>query len=94
MQNDKDENATLGGRSQGRRVALGIKIALGQVGAGDGLISEDDAAQALFDLGFEIGQGGQLPDVVTLLQGVLGGLEQSIADDAANDNQGSLDLGE
>lgn len=93
MQNDKDENSKIGGGAQGRRVALGIKIALGQVGASDGLISEDDAAQALFDLGFEIGNGGQLQDVVTMLQGVLGGLEQSIADEAANDNQGSLDLG-
>jgi hypothetical protein len=94
MQNVKDENATLGGGAQGRRVALGIKIALGQVGASDGLISEDDAAQALFDLGFEIGHAGNLRDIVTVLQGVLGGLEQSIEDDAANDNQGRLDLGE
>lgn len=94
MQDEQTENATLGGGAKGRRVALGIKIALGQVGVDDLTISDDEAAQALFDLGFEIGHTATLADVITLLQGVLGGMEQGAHDEVANDNQGRLDLGE
>lgn len=94
MQNAKGNEAKVGSRAERRRVALGIKIALGQVGDEGCLISEDDAAQALFDLGFEIGYSSLTRDIVTLQQGILGGMEQAMHDEAVNDNQGSLDLGD
>lgn len=92
MQGKIDNGETVEGGAKGRRIALGVKIALGQVGITDTLISEDDAAQALFDVGFEIGNNGVLGDIITLLQGVLAGLEQHLHDAPANDNQEAFDF--
>lgn len=92
MQSEIDNGEKVEGGAKGRRLALGVKIALGQVTEADGLISEDDAAQALFDMGFEVGNNGVLQDIIHLLQGVLSGLEQHMHDGAANDNQEVFDF--
>lgn len=91
MSNEIDQQKAQRCGQKGRKVALGLKIALGQVGADDTVISEDEKAQALFDLGFEYGSGESWNDCITIMQGLLAGIEQRLLG-PANDNQGELDL--
>lgn len=95
MQDDNNNGEAQGSWQKRRRIALALKIALGQIG-GDTtnppVIDDDETEKAFFDMGFEMGYDNGLREIIAVLQGIAAGFDQLLQDMPANVNQMEFDL--
>ena len=87
MQNEIDIRKAKSGRPSRRKIEMAIQSALSMIDKDGELVSPDDA---VYEMGFEIGNSGVIEDIITIIKGMVDGLEQCRFDSASNDNQSSL----
>lgn len=94
MSNEQNFREAQGSWQKRRRVALALKIALGQTGKhsnkGEQNLTDDEVEKGFFDMGFEMAYDNGMREIVAVLQGMAAGLDQLLEDSAANDNQMEL----